>query len=189
MVVQPDGKYLWVGNDARVADGSGVTVIDTETLKPVKSLATGTGHHEIAVSEDNRVAFVTNRDAGTVSLIDVPKLKLLREVKVGGQPLFGGLLVPRQGGLRRRRQGRRGDGARRAKFAPLKKIALKPGLGPLRFTPDGRHAMVVNTHEDLVHVLDVSSNERVHDIPVKGQPFQVTFTRALPTCARLRASA
>ena len=38
VVVQPDGKYLWVGNDAQVADGSGVTVIDTETLKPVKSL-------------------------------------------------------------------------------------------------------------------------------------------------------
>jgi YVTN family beta-propeller protein len=38
--------------------------------------------------------------------------------------------------------------------------------------------MVVNTHEDLVHVIDASSNELVHDIPVKGQPFQITFTRA-----------
>jgi YVTN family beta-propeller protein len=63
-------------------------------------------------------------------------------------------------------------------FTPVKRIALKPGVGPLRFTPDGRHAMVVNTHEDLVHVIDVSSNERVHDIPVKGQPYQLAFTRA-----------
>jgi YVTN family beta-propeller protein len=178
VVVQPDGKYLWVGNDARVADGSGVTVIDTETLKPVTSLATGTGHHEIAVSEDNRVAFVTNRDTGTVSLVDVPKLKLLRQVKVGAMPLsvaYSSLakvayVADGKDGVVTVLGGK--------DFAPLKKIALKPGLGPLRFTPDERHAMVVNTHEDLVHVLDVSSNERVHDIPVKGQPFQLTFTRA-----------
>jgi len=178
VVVQPDGKYLWVGNDARVADGSGVTVIDTGTLKPVKSLATGTGHHEIAVSEDNRVAFVTNRDSGTVSLIDVRELKLLRQVKVGAMPLS--VAYSSLAKVAYVADGK--DGAVTVlggkDFAPMKRIALKQGLGPLRFTPDGRHAMVVNTHEDLVHVLDVSSNERVHDIPVKGQPFQLTFTRA-----------
>ncbi|HEX6362853.1 MAG TPA: cytochrome D1 domain-containing protein [Albitalea sp.] len=178
VLVQPDGKYLWVGNDARVKDGSGVTVIDTETLRPVKHLATGVGHHEIAVSDDNRVVFVTNRDSGTVSLVDVRKLELTRQVKVGAMPLsvaYSSLakvayvadgkdgVVTVLGG---------------SDFAPLKRIALKQGLGPLRFTPDGRHAMVVNTSEDLVHVLDVSGNELVHDIPVKGQPFQLAFTRA-----------
>jgi YVTN family beta-propeller protein len=63
-------------------------------------------------------------------------------------------------------------------FKSVKRIALKPGLGPLRFTPDGRYAFVVNTSENLVHVIDVSSHELVHDIPVSGQPFQVAFTRA-----------
>ena len=178
VVVQPDGKYLWVGNDARVADGSGVTVIDTETLKPAKSIASGTGHHEIAVSEDNRIAWVTNRDTGTVSVIDVRELKLVRQVEVGGQPLSVGYsslaklayVADGKGGMV---SVLNGNDAK-----PIKRIALKPGLGPLRFTPDGRHAMVVNTHEDLVHVLDVSSNEKIHDIAVKGQPFQITFTRA-----------
>ena len=176
--VQPDGKYLWVGNDARVKDGSGVTVIDTETLKPVKHLATGIGHHEIAVSDDNRTAFVTNRDSGSVSLVDVRKLELLRQEKVGAMPLSVGYSsLAKVAYVADGKSGTvtvlGGTG-----FSPIKKISLKPGLGPLRFTPDGRHAMVVNTHEDLVHVLDVSSNEKVHDIPVKGQPFQVTFTRA-----------
>jgi YVTN family beta-propeller protein len=178
VVVQPDGKYLWVGNDARVADGSGVTVIDTETLKPVKHLATGTGHHEIAVSEDSRVAFVTNRDAGTVTLVDVRKLEILRQEKIGAMPLS--VAYSSLAKVAYVADGKTGAvtvlGGK--EFKPLKKIALKPGLGPLRFTPDERHAMVVNTHEDLVHVIDASSNERVHDIPVKGQPFQVTFTRA-----------
>lgn len=176
--VQPDGKYLWVGNDAKVKDGSGVTVIDTETLKPVKHLATGIGHHEIALSDDNRVAFVTNRDSGTVTLVDVRTLEILRQEKVGAMPLSVGYSsLAKVAYVADGKSGTvtvlGGTG-----FAPVKKISLKPGLGPLRFTPDGRHAMVVNTHEDLVHVLDVSSNEKVHDIPVKGQPFQVTFTRA-----------
>jgi YVTN family beta-propeller protein len=177
VVVQPDGKYLWVGNDARVKDGSGITVIDTETMKPVKQLATGIGHHEIAVSDDNRFAFITNRDAGTVSVVDVRALKLVRQVEVGGIPLSVGWSP-----LSKLAYVADGKGVVAAlgvnDAKPVKRIALKPGLGPLRFTPDGRHAMVVNTHEDLVHVIDVSGNELVHDIPVKGQPFQLAFTRA-----------
>jgi len=176
--LQPDGRYLWVGNDAKASDVSGVTVIDTQTLKPVKQLLTGTGHHEIAVSEDNRVAFVTNRDAGTVSLIDVRALKILREEKLGGVPISVGYstlahaayVADAKGGSLTVLAGR--------EYKPVKKIALRAGLGPLRFTPDGRHAFIVNTSEDLVHVIDASSNELLHDIPVSGQPFQVAFTRA-----------
>ena len=157
---------------------SGVTVIDTQTLKPVKQLLTGTGHHEIAVSEDNRVAFVTNRDAGTVSLIDVRELKILREVKLGGVPISVGYSTLSHAAYVA--DGKAGSVTVLAgrDFKPVKKIALRSGLGPMRFTPDGRHAFIVNTSEDLVHVIDTSSNELLHDIPISGQPYQVAFTRA-----------
>ena len=176
--LQPDGRYLWVGNDAKVSDVSGVTVIDTQTLKPVKHLLTGTGHHEIAVSEDNRIAFVTNRDAGTVSLIDVRELKILRAEKLGGVPISVGYSsLARAAYVADAKAGTLTVLAGRD-YKPVKKIALRSGLGPMRFTPDGRHAFIVNTSEDLVHVIDASSNELLHDIPVSGQPFQVAFTRA-----------
>jgi YVTN family beta-propeller protein len=153
--LQPDGRYLWVGNDAKVADVSGVTVIDTQTLKPVKHLLTG-----------------------TVSLIDVRELKILREIKLGGVPISVGYSpLSRAAYVADGKEGRLTVLAGRD-FEPVKRIALRPGVGPLRFTPDGRYAFVVNTSEDLVHVIDVSSNELVHDIPVSGQPFQVAFTRA-----------
>ena len=176
--VQPDGRYLWVGNDAKASDVSGVTVIDTQTLKPVKQLLTGTGHHEIAVSEDNRVAFVTNRDTATVSLIDVRGLKILREEKLGGVPISVGYSPLYHAAYVA--DGKEGRvtvlGGR--DFKPVKRIALRAGLGPMRFTPDGRHAFIVNPSEDLVHVIDTSSNELLHDIPISGQPYQVAFTRA-----------
>jgi YVTN family beta-propeller protein len=176
--LQPDGHYLWVGNDAKVSEASGVTVIDTDKQKPVKTLLTGTGHHEIAVSEDNRIAFVTNRDSGTVSLIDVRELKILRELKLGGVPISVGYSpLARAAYVADGKEGKVSVLAGRD-FEPVSRIALKPGLGPLRFTPDGRYAFIVNTSEDLVHVIDASSNEVVHDIAVSGQPFQVTFTRA-----------
>jgi YVTN family beta-propeller protein len=187
--LQPDGRYLWVGNDAKASEVSGVTVIDTQTLKPVKQLLTGTGHHEIAVSEDNRVAFVTNRDAGTVSLIDVRELKILREVKLGGVPISVGYstlaraayVADAKGGSLTVLAGR--------DFKPVKKIALRSGLGPLRFTPDGRYAFIVNTSEDLVHVIDAASNELLHDIPVSGQPSRSLSRARSPTCARSPTSA
>jgi DNA-binding beta-propeller fold protein YncE len=50
VVVQPDGRYLWVGNDSDKQGESGVTVIDLRTLAVAARIATGPGHHEIAFS-------------------------------------------------------------------------------------------------------------------------------------------
>jgi len=49
IALQPDQRYLWVGNNAAGAD-AGVTVIDTTDLKPAGFIGTGAGHHEIAFS-------------------------------------------------------------------------------------------------------------------------------------------
>jgi YVTN family beta-propeller protein len=78
IALQPDGKYLWVGNDGEGEESSGVTVIDAQAHTVAASIATGAGHHEIAFTADSLFAFVTNRDAGTVSVIDVQKLEKVR---------------------------------------------------------------------------------------------------------------
>ncbi len=41
VALQPDERLLWVGNNAQAAQQSGVTVIDTHSLKTLKHLATG----------------------------------------------------------------------------------------------------------------------------------------------------
>src|SRR4029078_2152030 len=82
--VQRDEQYLWVGNNSDTA--SGVTVIDTATNKVAAHLKTGLGHHEIAFTDDDQLAFVTNNQAGTLSLIDIRKLAVLKDLKVGSQP-------------------------------------------------------------------------------------------------------
>ena len=178
VALQPDGHYLWVGNNAKDAQDSGVTVIDAETLATVKHIATGLGHHEIAFSDDSRTTFVSNRDAGTVTVIDVQRLEPVRQVATGPLPisvawssLAKTLFVA---------DGKAGtvsvlDGA---DFEVRQRIELAPGLGPLRFTQDGRFALVVNPVEDKVFVLDPGTNRRLHSIEVAGKPFQVSFSRA-----------
>lgn len=175
--LQPDGRYVWVGNNAEGGSG-GVSVIDTETRQPAGFVATGKGHHEIAFSADSRLAFVTNRDSGTVSVIDTQTRKKLRDLKTGAQPisiaqspLSGSVYVS---------DGREGTvtviDAREGKLT--RSIKLASGLGPVRFTQDGRFGFVLNPSENKAYVIDASSNERVNTIDVEAQPFQVSFSRA-----------
>ena len=176
IVAQPDGRYLWIGNDARDAAG-GVTVLDADSLKTVSTLTTGRGHHEIALSADSRYALVTNRDDANVSLIDVRTLKLLRSFKLGDVPMS---VV--YSALSKAFYVADGKGGAVHAFRPEtqkveKRVSLKSGVGPMRLTPDGRFLLALNTPEDLVHVIDVATNTAIHAIPIQAQPFQVEFTR------------
>lgn len=174
ITTQPDGRYVWVGHTGK---NSGVTVIDTETSKTVAEIETGEGHHEIAVTGDNRFAFVTNRKANTISVIDVRELKLVDEVALEGapisiaySPLSEAIYVA--------------DGVSGTVTAidPETRdirgtIALKPGLGPMKISPDGRYGFVVNPAEDAVFIIDTATNRLVHEIEIEGKPFQVSFSR------------
>lgn len=173
---QPDGKYLWIGNNSRDESESGVTVIDAASLKVVAQIPTGRGHHEIALSADSRTAYISNRDDGSVSLIDVARLKKIKDLKTGAMPLS--VSYSKLSGAAYVSNGKDGsisviDGK---SHDIIKTIAAKPGIGPLRFTPDGRFGMVVNTAEHVVNVIDPASNELIQTAKVQEQPFEVNFT-------------
>ncbi|HEX7624309.1 MAG TPA: cytochrome D1 domain-containing protein [Anaeromyxobacteraceae bacterium] len=175
VALQGDGRYLWVGNDARDA-ASGVTVIDTETLTTVARIATGGGHHEIAFSADDRHAFVSNRDEGTISVIDVATLQKVTDVPTGPLPiaiafssLSRALYVA---------DGKEGtitvvDDTR---FQIVARIVAREGLGPLRVSQDGRWAFAVNPAEQAAYVVDTSTNRLAHTVRAPGAPYQVAFT-------------
>ena len=174
VALQPDGRYLWVGNNGK---GGGVTVIDTQTQKAVQSIATGAGHHEIAFSDDSARAFVSNRDAGTVSVIDTATLSRVGELKTGPRPLS--LAYSSLAGALYVSDGSAGTiSAIDGKTLQLRKVLqAQRGLGPLRLTPDQRFALALNTTENTVSVVDVASNELIHQLAVSAEPYQLSFTR------------
>ena len=183
--LQPDQRYLWVGNDAATSGPSGVTVIDTATLKVVSQVVTGNGHHEIEFSNDNRFAFVTNEKDGTLSVIDIQKLAKVKDLKTGtpassvafsaiGNALY--LVNEAEGSIAvvdtRSQQ-------------ITTRIQTKPGIKNVRFAPGGRWGFVPNPRENVVDVFDASTNRLAHTVRVDKGPDQIAFT---DTFAYLRSS-
>jgi YVTN family beta-propeller protein len=173
IALQQDEKYLWVGNETE--DG-GVTVIDWVTRKRVAHFKTGPGHHDIALTDDDRYAFVTNRQRGTLSVIDVPRLTLIKEVPVGSEPsalafssLSKAVYVVNQS-----------EGTIVVVGGPrhevLARIKAKPGLSAIRFLPGGRYGFVLNRQSNVVHIFDSSTNRLLHNVPVGPDPDQIIFT-------------
>ena len=178
VAIQGDGKYVWVGNDANGQAEGGVTVIDAETLRVAAEIKTGRGHHEIAFDDDDRIALVTNRKDGNVSVIDIQSLRKLKNIKIGAQPiavayssLSKAFYVADGENGEISVIDKEGEGV-------TARVSLKPGLGPMRLTQDGRWLFVTNSAADLVHVIDTAGNTLAHDISVKGKPYQVSMTRA-----------
>jgi len=177
VLLQPDGRYLWVGDDSDGTGEGGAVVIDTVKLETAARLPTGSGHHEIAFAE-NRYAFVTNRKQGTVSVVDVALLKKVKDLATGPAPLaIAWSPLSRQIYVADGKEGTVAVIDTQA-LSIVGRIALRPGLGPMRFSPDGRFGFVVNTSQNAVHVVDAADNQLLHTIPMPGQPYQVAFTRA-----------
>ncbi len=178
LALQHDEKYLWVGDDGGGAETpGGVTVIDTVALKVAAQIPTGAGHHEIVLTADDRYAYATNREAGTLSVIDVRRLVKIKDLKTGASPsaiafspLAGAVYVAHEG-----------DGTIAAvggaEHEVLAQMKARPGIAALGFAPGGRFGFVVNPAGNAVYIFDASTNRLAYSVPVGQRPDQLTFTR------------
>ena len=80
----PDGMiYVTCENSAKVA------VIDRETNKVVEAIDTGSNNcHRLIIAPDGQRLYTENEEDATISVIDLPKRKLLGKIKTPG-PLAG----------------------------------------------------------------------------------------------------
>jgi len=178
MAIQPDEKYLWVGNDAEAGKTGGVTVIETATGSIVSSIETGAGHHEITFSDDSGTAFVSNRDSGTVSIIDIGSLEKVADIATGPVPIS--IAYSSLSDAAYIADGSSGvvtviDVERRE---VVSRVNVKPGLGPMKFSEDGRWGILVNPQANETYVIDAATDKIAHTVPVEGKPFAVSITRS-----------
>ena len=176
--LQPDGKYLWAAHHGMTAaHASGVTVIDTESLKVAAQIEAGAGAHDLAISADNRWVFVTSRAAGSVTVIDAARLSKSHDIKAGAAPAS----VSYSQAARAAYVADEADGSVTAidpaRPEPAARIQTKPGIVSVRFAPDGRHGFAVNRKESAVHIFDAATNRLLHTVPVAQSPDQVEFTK------------
>lgn len=178
LLLEPSEQVLWVANDAASGQPGTVTAIDVAARKTLATIPVGKGHHELLLSDDGRVLFLTNRESGTVSLIDTVERKLLREIPTGPVPIA--LALSRLSKSIYVADGQTGVVTVHDSVtgAPARTITLKPGLGPLRFSTDGRWGFSANPIANEVSVIDAATNTVAHRIPIEGKPFQIGMSSA-----------
>ncbi len=173
VALQPDGGYLWA-----LGDG-GAAVFDARSLAPVARPPVGRGGHDVAFSADSRFAFVTNREGGTVSVVEVRQPSRSAAVVTGRRPVS--VAFSSQGKAAYVSDAADGtvaviDPERRR---VVSRIAAEPGLGQVSFAPGGRFGFVVNPAAGKVHILDAATNRLVQTAQVERGPDQVDFTGEL----------
>lgn len=80
IALTPDGKYLWVGDDASPR----VQVVELATRRIVATLATDPIPVRIAISPDGKTAFTSNFTSGTLNRFDVETRKPLPAIRLSG---------------------------------------------------------------------------------------------------------
>lgn len=179
LALQHDEHYLWVAYDGTGDEPGGVSAVDTENLKEVKRIETGAGRHDLALSTDDRYLFVSNEKSGTVSVVDVEKLEKVQDITTGSRPHFIAYSPIGRSAYVTDAQ----DGTVTAISKDQLKLATRmkaePGVARIRFTPDGRYGFVVNPKENVIHILDASTNRIIQTGDTEDTPDRVAFSENL----------
>jgi DNA-binding beta-propeller fold protein YncE len=87
--LSPDGSIFYVADKAV----GGVWEIDGRRLRRIGFLRTGLGAHGLYVSRDARFLYVTNRAAGSISVVSFRTRKIVADWRIpgGGSPDMGGV--------------------------------------------------------------------------------------------------
>jgi YVTN family beta-propeller protein len=77
--VSPDGRWVWAGNRAEDT----VSIIDTRSLEPVKTLASPGFPYRVEFTPDGRYALVPHARSGTLMVGDVAGQRVVRHIPLG----------------------------------------------------------------------------------------------------------
>jgi YVTN family beta-propeller protein len=86
--LSPDGKVLYVADQ----DRNGLWEIDPQRFRMIGFLPTGAGAHGLYPSRDAHLLYVSNRTAGTISVVDFASRRIVKTWSLGpSSPDMGGV--------------------------------------------------------------------------------------------------
>lgn len=180
--VEPGSERAWVGVAIAEngSDHGGIAVIEPVPPYQKHWLPLGRGHAEVAFDPAGWAA-VTQRDSADVVFIDRSTLKVVHRqtVPMRGQapPQLLSVIFDEQSRrflVVEAREGNLWSFDHRGE--PLGSLPLKPGIGPMALTPDGRWLLIANPSAHQVDVIDLPAWRHAQRIPVSGRPFQIVAT-------------
>jgi DNA-binding beta-propeller fold protein YncE len=171
LALQPDEHYLW---SSYTGTESGVAVLSASDLRLATRIPLRAGRHNIALSNDSLIAFITDPGATSVSVIDVAGLQRIKELKTpspassiafsfASQLAYvgttdGSILAIREDG------------------AIVSRIQTSAGLAKIAFFGDGRFGFALNPDKGLLHVIDAARNALVQSAKIDAAPQQIAFS-------------
>jgi hypothetical protein len=179
VVLQPDGHYVWVAYGDDDGERSGIAALTSDGATIAARVETGLGAHDIALSTDSRWALATNSKAGTLSVIDVHKLRKTVDVAAGARPIS----VAWSTLSRAAYIASDVDGAitvvdpERGKA--IAHVRGDKGIYRVRFAPGGRLALLPSPAKNTVQIIDAARNHIIQTADVEKGPFEVTFSSGL----------
>lgn len=190
--VSQDGKLLFVvgmngddmsGDHSNMAAGTKMErgrllVFDTATMDLQGAMDIEVGHKpaHVIVDKESKLAYVTNGEDNTISVVDLAQKKVVAEIPVGTMPH----------GLRMSPDGREiyvatmGDNSvsvidvEHAK--EVARISVGKAPAQVAFTPDGKRAYVTSTVDNSVAIIDTAQRKSIATVPVGRKPIQVFAT-------------
>lgn len=135
------------------------------------------GAFSVVVDHTGRYAFVCNRDSGTVSVIKLDRMRVVKTIDAGGHP-EGMALHPTRNEIWVTNRDTSSISIIDADELE-ERLEFACGAMPtdVAFTPDGKHALVLNHQEGNISVFDAKTN-RVRAV--------ITLNRVTPTEAKAR---
>jgi DNA-binding beta-propeller fold protein YncE len=171
LVLQPDEHYLWSSSSGAEP---GVAVLSATNLNPMARIPLHAGRHDIAISSDSRLAFITDPAAATVAIIDVGRLKRTSEVKTQSPASAVAYSAAAQSAYVTTITGSiLAIGDRGEIIAHLQ---AGPGLARIAFFGDGRFGFALNPAKGLLHVIDTARNTLAQTARISSAPEQIAFS-------------
>lgn len=169
LALSRDGKQLWV---THLANGR-VSVIDTDSRKPVASIYTGIRAHVVALTNNNKHAWVANITDNTISIIDTSIYRILGTIPVSNGPM--GIAFSRDGKFAYvSTQDKIVNVIDTTAHQVIKQIPVGSNPHFLTLGPDGR-IWGTNTGSNDIYVIDPATNEIAGTIEVGPAPQQIAF--------------
>jgi YVTN family beta-propeller protein len=162
---------VWLKNGRIVAaaEKSMSVVLADPSSGSVRTVSTGqVGSHMLVVSPDERRAYVTNVNAGTISIIDLRSVRKVADIAVGGKP--EGIAITHDG-----KQLWVGDNSVPrlrvvdiATRSTIETLPTDPMAIRVAISPDGKTAITSNIGAGTLNVFDVATRAAVRTIRVSG---------------------
>ncbi|MEO8634374.1 MAG: beta-propeller fold lactonase family protein [Gemmatimonadales bacterium] len=150
----------------------GVAVVDVRTRTLLKTLPAGTDPETFDISLDDRTLFVSNEDAGLLSIVDITTGAVTGSVKVGDEP--EGVTVQPDGKIVwvTGESDHNIVGVDIATARPVQDIEVGQRPRSVAFLPDGSKGYVTNEVSGTVTVVDMASHRKIKAIAMgdKARP-------------------